>query len=149
MAQLSLHTPLGDLTLSEEDGALVSVDEGWGRDQTPTPLLLRARDLLNAYFDGEKVDFSTLPVSPPFGTAYQRKVWEALRRIPHGQTRRYGEIAQEVGGTARSVGQAVAANPVLLLIPCHRVVAAQGMGGYSGFNGVEDKQRLLELEKGL
>lgn len=149
MPQLSLHTPFGALTLSEEDGHIVSLDEGWGRDQTETPLLCRARDMLQAYFDGEPVDFSTLPLAPPFGTDYQKRVWNVLRRIPHGQTRRYAEIAAEAGGNARSVGQAVAANPILLLIPCHRVVAAKGLGGYSGFEGVEDKARLLELEKGL
>ena len=85
MPQLSLHTPLGDLTLSEEDGAIVALDWGRGRDQEPTPLLLRARDQLHDYFDGTRISFD-LPLAP-HGTAFQRKVWDALCTIPAGQTR--------------------------------------------------------------
>ena len=92
MPQLSLHTPVGDLTVSEEDGAIVSVDWGWVRAQSQTPVLLRARDQLQEYFDGTRQDFD-LPLDPP-GTVYRRRVWDELIRIPFGATRTYIEIAR-------------------------------------------------------
>lgn len=144
MPQLSLHTPLGDLTLSEEEGRLVAVDWGWGRDQTPTPLLMRARDLLHAYFDAEPVAFD-LPLAPA-GTLYQHRVWNALRAIPPGDTRTYAAVARMAGGSPRSVGMANAANPIPILIPCHRVVTTTGLGGYSGGEGPATKRALLDLE---
>ena len=142
--QLSLHSPLGDLTVSEEEGRIVALDWGWGRDQTETKLLRRARDLLDRYFDGEAVAFG-LPLAPA-GTAYQLRVWAALCAIPPGCTRSYGEIAGIAGGSPRSVGMANAANPIPILIPCHRVVAAGGLGGYSGGDGPATKRALLDLE---
>lgn len=144
MPQLSLHTPLGDLTVSDEDGAIVAVDWGWGRDQERTPLLDEARTQLQAYFDGRLTRFD-LPLAP-HGTEYRRKVWAALRDIPSGETRTYGDIARIAGGTARSVGQANGANPIPVLIPCHRVVAATGLGGYTGGDGLVTKIFLLQLE---
>jgi methylated-DNA-[protein]-cysteine S-methyltransferase len=147
MPQLSLHTPLGDLTLSEEEGAIVALDWGRGRDQAETPLLRRARDQLQDYFDGTRTAFD-LPLAP-HGTAFQRKVWDALRAIPAGQTRSYGDIARQVGcRAARAIGQANGANPIPILIPCHRVVAADGaLGGYSGGDGEATKRYLLDLER--
>jgi methylated-DNA-[protein]-cysteine S-methyltransferase len=147
MPQLSLHTPLGDLTLSEEDGAIVALDWGRGRDQQPTPLLLRGRDQLQDYFDGVRTSFD-LPLAP-HGTAFQRRVWDALCTIPAGQTRSYLDIARQVGcRAARAIGQANGANPIPLLIPCHRVVAADGsLGGYSGGEGEATKRHLLDLER--
>jgi methylated-DNA-[protein]-cysteine S-methyltransferase len=147
MPQLSLHTPLGDLTVSEEDGAIVALDWGRGRDQAETPLLRRAADQLQDYFDGTRTTFD-LPLAP-HGTAFQRKVWDALRAIPAGQTRSYAEIARQVGCRApRAIGQANGANPIPILIPCHRVVAADGsLGGYSGGEGGATKRYLLELER--
>ena len=153
MPQLSLHTPLGDLTVSEEDGAIVAVDWGWGRDQDRTPLLTEARAQLQAYFDGRLTRFDL--VLAPVGTEYRRRVWAALCDIPAGQTRSYADIARIAGGAARSVGQANGANPIPVLIPCHRVVAAAGadgrwaetgMGGYSGGDGLTTKRFLLQLE---
>lgn len=143
--QLSLHTPLGDLTVSEDDGAIVALDWGWGRDQRSTALLQQAGDQLQAYLDGEQVDFLSLPLRP-HGTAYQRRVWEGLRSIPRGRTLTYGELARSVGGSARSVGQANSLNPLPILIPCHRVLAAGGPGGYSGDGGLATKRHLLRLE---
>jgi methylated-DNA-[protein]-cysteine S-methyltransferase len=145
MPQLSLHTPVGDISISEDDGAIVALDWGWGRDQTETVLLRRARDLLHAYFDGEPVAFD-LPMRPAGGTEYRQRVWRALRGIPHGETRTYGEIARAAGGSARSVGTANGANPIPILIPCHRVIASTGIGGYSGADGVPTKRFLLALE---
>ena len=144
MPQLSLHTPLGALTVSEEDGAIVALDWGWGRDQDETPLLLRARDQLHQYFDGERTGFD-LPLAPS-GSPYRRRVWAALERIPYGETRTYLQVAGTAGGAARSVGQASGNNPVPILVPCHRVVARRGLGGYSGADGPDTKRFLLELE---
>lgn len=132
------------MTISEEDGALVSLDWGWGRDQEETPLLTRTRDLLEGYFDGDVKDF-TLPLQP-VGTEYRRRVWAALCRIPYGQTVTYKQLAVEAGGSPRSVGGAVGANPLPILIPCHRVVGMYGLGGYSGGGGLDDKAFLLQLE---
>ena len=145
MPQLSLHSPIGDLTVSEEAGEIVALDWGWGRDQTETPVLLRARTALQDYFDG-----AALPDLPlrPRGSAYRQRVWQALRQIPAGQTRTYIEIARIAGGSARSVGGANAANPIAIFIPCHRVVATTGLGGYSGGDGLQTKQKLLALEQG-
>ena len=144
MPQLSLHTQVGDLTVSEDAGRIVALDWGWGRDQTETPLLARARDALHAYFDGEPVVFD-LPLAPA-GTAYRQRVWAALRQIPLGEVRTYAEIARQAGGGPRSVGGANASNPIPILIPCHRVVATGGLGGYSGGDGLDTKRALLDLE---
>jgi methylated-DNA-[protein]-cysteine S-methyltransferase len=146
LPQLSLHTPVGDLTVSEEDGAIVALDWGWGRDQTETPLLLRARAQLHAYFDGELTAFD-LPVAPA-GTPYRRAVWQALQTIPYGATRTYGQVAALAGGSPRSVGTANGANPIPIIIPCHRVLASNGLGGYSGGDGTDTKRYLLDLETG-
>jgi methylated-DNA-[protein]-cysteine S-methyltransferase len=144
VSQLSLHTPTGDVTVFEEDGAIVSLDWGWVPEQTPTPLLQRARDQLYDYFDGSLKTFD-LPLRPA-GTAYRRAVWEALCTIPYGETRTYLDIARQAGGSARSVGQANGHNPIPLIIPCHRVVAAGHLGGFSGGDGLETKRWLLALE---
>jgi methylated-DNA-[protein]-cysteine S-methyltransferase len=146
LPQLSLHTPVGDLTVSEEDGAIVALDWGWGRDQTETALLARARAQLHAYFDGELTAFD-LPVAPA-GTPYRRAVWKALRTIPYGATRTYGQLAAQAGGSPRSVGQANGANPIPIIVPCHRVLASNGLGGYSAGDGSATKRYLLNLEAG-
>jgi methylated-DNA-[protein]-cysteine S-methyltransferase len=145
LPQLSLHTPVGDITLSEEDGWIVALDWGWGRDQAETELLRRASDQLNAYFDGQSLGFD-LPLAPQ-GSPYRRRVWDALRAIPPGETRTYQDIARVAGGSARSVGGANGANPIPILIPCHRVVATGGLGGYSGGDGLPTKRYLLDLER--
>ena len=144
MPQLSLHTPVGDLTVSEEDGAIVAVDWGWGRDQSETALLCAARDQLHEYFDGTRHSFD-LKLAPA-GTEYQQRVWSALCDIPLGATRSYIEIARVAGGSARSVGGANGRNPIPVIIPCHRVLATTGIGGYSGGEGLPTKRILLDLE---
>jgi methylated-DNA-[protein]-cysteine S-methyltransferase len=145
LPQLSLHSPVGDLSLSEEDGALVALDWGWGSEQTQTKLLLAARDQLHAYFDGALQRFD-LPLAP-FGTPYRKRVWQALIAVPPGETRTYGDLAAQAGGSARAIGSAMASNPIPILIPCHRVVASTGLGGYSGGDGLATKQFLLALER--
>lgn len=144
MPQLSLHSPVGDITVSEEAGNIVAIDWGWGRDQSETPLLRRACDQLHAYFDGELREFD-LPLAPS-GTPYRRRVWQALCAIPYGETRPYIAIARMAGGSARAVGQANGCNPIPIIIPCHRVVATTGLGGYSGGEGLATKRYLLALE---
>ncbi len=144
MPQLSLHTSLGDLTIAEEADAIVSLDWGWGRDQSVTDLLTRARDQLFAYFDGSLTHFD-LPLNPA-GTPYRRRIWFALLDIPYGATRNYADLARTIGGSPRSVGQANATNPIPIIIPCHRVLATNGIGGYSGGQGLPTKRALLALE---
>ncbi|MDW8392488.1 MAG: methylated-DNA--[protein]-cysteine S-methyltransferase [Oscillochloridaceae bacterium] len=150
MPQLALTTPLGEITLAEEAGAIVALDWGGGRDRsTPTPLLARAARQLQAYFDGEDVAFDDIPLAPP-GTPFQRRVWEALRAIPRGATRGYGDLARTLATSARAVGGACARNPIPILIPCHRVVSADGsLAGYSGGEGAKTKRFLLALEGAL
>jgi methylated-DNA-[protein]-cysteine S-methyltransferase len=151
--QLSLHTQIGDISVSEEDGAIVAVDWGWGSRQSETRLLRHACEQLHAYFDAELTAFD-LPLAPA-GTAYQQRVWQALRAIPYGATRSYLDIAHAAGGSPRSVGQANGNNPIPIIIPCHRVVLAPGrstrgatthLGGYSGGEGLATKRWLLALE---
>jgi methylated-DNA-[protein]-cysteine S-methyltransferase len=141
---VSLHSPFGDLSVCEEDGAVVALDWGWGSVQDETILLRRARAQLEAYFDGDLRTFD-LPLAPA-GSPYRQRVWRALREIPYGETCTYGEIAARAGGSARSVGQANGDNPIPILIPCHRVVAGSGLGGYSGGDGPATKRLLLALE---
>lgn len=145
MPQRSCLTPLGPLSVSEEDGAIVALDWGQGRDQDDTPLLRRACRQIQEYFDGARRAFD-LPLNPA-GTAFQRRVWQALREIPAGETRSYGALAARLGTSARAIGGANAANPIPILIPCHRVVGTAGaLGGYSGGDGVPTKRFLLALE---
>jgi methylated-DNA-[protein]-cysteine S-methyltransferase len=147
MPQLSLHTPIGDLSVSAEDEMLVAVDWGWGRDQTETPLLREAKAQLEAYFDGTLRSF-TLPLAPA-GSVFQQQVWREMQRIPYGETRTYGALAAALKAAARAVGTACGRNPLPILIPCHRVLSASGRGGYSGEGGLETKTALLRLEGSL
>lgn len=146
MPQISLHTPVGDITLFEADGAIVAVEWGWVDDQDPSPVLEEARRQLDAYFSGDLMAFS-LPLDPAGGTAFQRRVWHVLGTIPYGHLRTYGEVAAELGSSARAIGGACGRNPLPILIPCHRIVASSGkLGGYSGLEGLDTKKRLLMLE---
>jgi methylated-DNA-[protein]-cysteine S-methyltransferase len=150
LPQLSLHTPIGPLTVSAEENAIVALDWGWGRDQDPTPLLLRAKIWLQAYFDGE-IGPMTLPLAPS-GTLYRQRVWKTIGAIPPGETWSYLDVARAAGGSPRSVGGAMAANPVPVLIPCHRVLGRGSggratIGGYSGGDGIATKRFLLDLER--
>ena len=115
-------------------------------DTTNTlPIFAEVRQWLDDYFTGKRP--CNVPRLGPQGTAFQKRVWQALLTIPYGETLSYGEIAQMVDcRSAQAVGQAVGANPIALIIPCHRVIAAHGkIGGYE--YGTEIKKRLLELEE--
>jgi methylated-DNA-[protein]-cysteine S-methyltransferase len=145
MPQLSLHTPLGEVTISEDGGVIVALDWGRGRDQEATPLLREACDQLQKYFDGKRMSFD-LPLAPE-GSDFQKRVWAALCAIPPGETRSYADIARTIGSAPRAVGGANGANPIPLFIPCHRVIAADGsLGGYSGGDGPATKLYLLDHE---
>ncbi|MGO8917090.1 MAG: methylated-DNA--[protein]-cysteine S-methyltransferase [Stellaceae bacterium] len=149
MPRLTLESPLGRLTLFEEEGALAALDWGGTRSTgAPTPLLLQAKRQLEGYFAGKLTAFD-LPLAPR-GSAFERDVWRLMAEIPYGETRSYGDLAEALGAAPRAVGQACGRNPLPILIPCHRVLAAGGaLGGYSGGRGVETKRRLLILEGAL
>ncbi|MCC3861834.1 methylated-DNA--[protein]-cysteine S-methyltransferase [Pseudemcibacter aquimaris] len=145
MTQLSLHSPVGELTISEEDGVIVSVDWGWSPFQEENELLLRAKKMLDDYFDGEEVEFD-LPLKP-HGTEFQKNVWKIMSEIPYGQILTYGEISDRLNSHARAVGLACGANPIPIIIPCHRVMGKNGkLTGFSGGEGISTKRYLLELE---
>jgi methylated-DNA-[protein]-cysteine S-methyltransferase len=149
----TIDSPIGPLTLAGRDSALTNlrmVDQtyepsraDWTRDDN---VFADAVEQLNAYFAGELTDFDLeLDLQ---GTAFQQRVWEALLTIPYGETRSYGEIAEQVGapGSARAVGLANGHNPIAIIVPCHRVIGANGkLTGYGG--GIDRKLTLLELEK--
>jgi methylated-DNA-[protein]-cysteine S-methyltransferase len=144
-ATMSVATPIGLLTLVERNGAIVSVNWSKARAEQETPLLSAAKAQLDGYFFCGLKNFE-LPLAPS-GTDFDQQVWRAMLEIPYGRTRTYGEIAAAVGGTARAVGTACGRNPIPIIIPCHRVVGADGaMIGYSGGAGVESKVALLALE---
>ena len=142
-----IDSPLGRLTLTEEDGALTRLDFTPDAPLTApeTPLLKQAAAELADYFAGKRKEFS-LPLSPK-GTDFQQRVWTALCQIPYGQTWSYAQLAAAVGNprACRAVGGANGKNPLPIFIPCHRVIAADGtLGGYS--DGLEKKKALLQLE---
>ena len=144
--QLSCPSPVGDLTVSEDGGAIVALDFGRGMTQTRTALLDEAVAQLTAYFDGALSEFD-LPLNP-HGTPISRKnVWDLMCAIPYGGTRAYADLARDLKSAARAVGGACGANPIPVIIPCHRVLAAGGkMGGFSGGEGIPTKVALLRLE---
>lgn len=142
-------TPLGLMALAEENGAITHLYLP-GRPTPrlvshPTPLLLEGERQLLEYLGGRRKVFD-LPLSPQ-GTPFQRRVWQALKAIPWGETRSYRDIAQAVDSPRgfRAVGMTNHRNPIPIFIPCHRVVGADGsLTGYAG--GLELKQALLALE---
>lgn len=145
MHSLTIPSPAGPLTLTEEAGALARIGFADGGAADRTPLLERAARQLEEYFAGRRREFD-LPLAPA-GTPFQREVWRALQRIPYGETRSYGEVAAMVGRprACRAVGMADNRNPLPIVIPCHRVVGASGeLVGYAA--GLDIKRKLLALE---
>ena len=145
MIKRSVHTQSGDLTLTEKDGAIVSLDWCRSERQDNSDLLEEAVAQLASYAAGEREDFD-LPLHVT-GSAFQRDVCHAMAAIPFGYTRSYGEIAKDLGVPAQAVGQACGGNPIPILIPCHRVIGAKGLTGFSGRGGVETKVALLRHER--
>ncbi|HEU4948246.1 MAG TPA: methylated-DNA--[protein]-cysteine S-methyltransferase [Kribbella sp.] len=142
-------SPLGAVTLTGEDGVL----SGVYLQKRRSALGIRqdadfhdATRQLAEYFSGERTAFDLPTVA--YGNNLQRRVWSALSEIPYGETRSYGEVAEDLGlrHVVRAVGAAIGQNPLLIVVPCHRVIGADGkLTGYAG--GLERKQQLLDLER--
>lgn len=158
---LAYDSPLGRIWLAGNENALTDL---WFEGQkyapeftetpeegTPTPALEKAKLWLDEYFAGKTPD--VLPDLAPEGTAFQKQVWDLLLEIPYGETTTYGELAKKLAKqrgvekmSAQAVGNAVGRNPISLIIPCHRVIGADGsLTGYAA--GVDKKARLLQLEQ--
>ncbi len=145
MPEITVQSPLGPLTLAEARDCITRLDWRAAVRTEETPLLREARRQLAAYFAGKLRAFD-LPLAL-HGSPFQQSVWRAMQRIPYGETRSYGELAHETDSAPRAVGGACGSNPIAIIVPCHRVLAAgQRIGGYSGGKGVATKRRLLELE---
>ncbi len=157
-----VETPLGQLRVAVTEAGVARIAlprssgsgfAGWLRnmygdaERVPwLPLLDKVTQEVTEYFANKRRDFS-LPLQP-LGTDFQRAVWSAIADIPYGETRTYSEIARTAGraSAVRAAGSATGANPIPILIPCHRVIAAHGkLGGFSG--GLDAKRRLLALER--
>jgi methylated-DNA-[protein]-cysteine S-methyltransferase len=148
-----MESPIGELLLvgdghalhglhMQEGGTAVAVDPEW---RPADGAFAHVRRQLSEYFDGERVEFD-VPLAMA-GTPFQRRVWDALREIPYGETTTYGELAQHVGrpSASRAVGLANGRNPIAVIVPCHRVIGSDGsLTGYGG--GLERKRLLLDLE---
>ena len=157
-----LPSPVGDLLLTSESGALTGLffsphkasHKHWdqvrllGVQDEAEPVIAATRSQLTEYFDGGRTTFD-LPLRPA-GTTFQLGVWERLRLIGYGRTASYGAIAAQLGlvpGASRAVGLANGANPISIIVPCHRVIGANGsLTGYG--DGLERKRYLLDLEQG-
>ena len=149
MPCLSIPRPIGQLLIEEADNAIVAI--GWeeaGDVRTAgngSALLSEAAAQLGAYFSGRLTRFD-LPLAPQ-GSPFETRVWTAMREIPYGETRRYGDLAATIDSAPRAVGRACGRNPIPIVIPCHRVLAKTGLGGYSGAGGPATKRHLLALER--
>jgi len=152
-----IDSPVGELRLVERDGAITAIDfHPWtyadgrprGDRDDEHPLLVECARQLRAYFAGELTEFD-LPLAP-VGTDFQQRVWKELALVGYGTTATYGEIALRLGMTgaaSRAVGLANGRNPIPIVVPCHRIIGANGtLTGYAG--GLERKQVLLDLECG-
>ena len=155
---MTFKTPWGWMEIAASGKGITSIDLSPSTRRTTSrqqlvaddgaiaALLAEARAQLLAYFEGTRREFS-LPVDWSSGTPFQRKVWKAITRIPYGRVRSYQWVATRVGGKqyARAVGMALGANPVPIIVPCHRIIAHDGsLGGFSC--GLPVKRRLLKLE---
>lgn len=139
-------SPVGNLLITADEKHIISIRPCSKEEERPSPLTDKAAKQLSEYFEGARKSFS-LPLSP-YGTDFQKRVWSQMQNIPYGETMSYGEIAENIGGKgyARAVGNAANKNPVIIVIPCHRVVGANG--NLTGYNyGTKMKKFLLETEK--
>jgi methylated-DNA-[protein]-cysteine S-methyltransferase len=148
MPSLSIPSPIGRLTIAEQGDAIVAISwEDAQADQAAgngSALLAEAGRQLDAYFAGHLTRFD-LPLAPA-GSPFETRVWSAMAEIPYGETRCYGDLAATVGSAPRAIGRACGRNPIPIVIPCHRVLARTGLGGYSGAGGLTTKRHLLALE---
>lgn len=144
MPSASMSSPIGPLTVVSDGSAITALQWGDGGTQDVTPDLSEALAQLAAYFDGRLTQFD-LPLDLA-GSEFQRRVCDAMSDIPFGETVTYGDLAARLGASAQAIGNACGGNPIPVIIPCHRVLAASGLGGYSGAGGVETKVWLLRHE---
>lgn len=145
MPSTCMQSPVGPITITSENGAIISIEFKASKKNDETPELSMAKEQLEAYFDGKLQNFS-LKLNPK-GTPFQQKVWKALESIPYGQCVSYKTIAEKIKRSTaiRAVGGANSKNPLPILIPCHRVIGASGkLVGYSG--GMDKKIALLKIE---
>ena len=145
MPSLTLPSPFGPLMITEQNGVLTALDWRAGHDD-PSPLLHDAAAQLAQYFAGTRQSFA-LPFAT--GAGLQAQVRRAMCAIPYGQTRTYGDLARALQTNLQAIGQACGANPLPILIPCHRVTGTDWFGGFSAPGGVETKAALLRLEGAL
>ncbi|MBF0428588.1 MAG: methylated-DNA--[protein]-cysteine S-methyltransferase [Magnetococcales bacterium] len=138
-------TPFGSLWLHMAHGGIIALSSTPPSVASDDHWRTRVGAWLTAYFQGEFLPVEDFPFAPD-GTLFQRRVWSALQEIPPGEVETYGHLARRLQTSPRAVGQAVARNPIPILIPCHRVVAARTLGGYSAFGGLDAKRFLLALE---
>lgn len=147
LSKLTIKAPIGLLEITATDEAIVGVKlANHGENVEANDLAQKCKAELEEYFAGKRKNFD-LPLAGE-GTDFQKQVWERLQRIPYGQTRTYGEIAKMMGKpkASRAIGMANHNNPILILVPCHRVIGADGsLTGYAA--GIEAKKYLLEFEK--
>ena len=140
-----VDSPVGRLGVEEKAGAIVRLVWNAEPDGATTPLLAEAQEQLNAYFERRLTRFD-LPTRVE-GSDFQRAVCNAISSIPYGETLTYGDISKLTDNSAQAVGNACGANPIPIIIPCHRVMGAGGkLVGFSGAGGVETKVQLLRLE---
>ena len=146
MFAFTMDSPIGLLTVEEQAGAITAISfDGTAVTAPPTPLLQQAQKQLTEYFAAQRRSFD-LPLDP-HGTPFQKTAWSALCAIPYGETRTYGQQAATIGKpkACRAIGMANHCNPIPILIPCHRVIGANGkLTGYAG--GLDVKRHLLTLE---
>jgi methylated-DNA-[protein]-cysteine S-methyltransferase len=147
MPVAGIETWLGCLTVKETDGAITDLQWNGEPSQAETPLLRETIRQLSAYLDGDLKNFD-LPLSPKGGDLHQA-VFKAMLEIPYGETRTYGDLARDLATYGQPIGQACGTNPIPVIIPCHRILSANGLGGYSGSGGTDTKIALLKLEGGF
>ena len=139
-----MRSPLGAIAVTMNDRHVTAV----GFEASAPDVSSEAASQLSEYFDGKRVNFAVK--TAPEGTLFQKQVWEEMQKIPFGETATYAQIAKRIGRPEawRAVANACAANPILIIIPCHRVVGSYGkLGGYAG--GIERKQWLLDHEQAV
>lgn len=140
----TLETPLGLMRLTAFDGAITAADWATSDAEDSSPELEEACAQLTAYFNGSLTEFD-LPLRIA-AAEFQQKICAAIAAIPFGQTRTYGELAADLGAPAQAVGAGCGGNPIPVIIPCHRVLGASSLGGFSARGGVESKVWLLRHE---
>lgn len=148
MPSVTIQTPTGPMTITQDGDAITRVEWGGTACCDDTRLLRRARAQIDEYFDGSRTEFD-LPLRV-LGSEFQRAVCDQMSAIPFGETVTYGDISKQLSIPAQAIGQACGGNPIPLIIPCHRVLGATGLGGFSGdgggLSGIELKVQLLRHE---